>query len=253
MTSAAPHPLTLLQALAHEVRWQIVTELAQSDRRVGELMAVVGRPQNFVSYHLKQLRQAGLVRERRSIADGRDVYYTLDLLALREQLSVTGAHLHPALMPTWEPPTLDLRSPLPRPIHVLFLCTHNSARSQIAEALLRYATHGAIEVFSAGTHPTTLHPLAVTALAEFGVADAGLFAKPLAQLVPLTFEYVITVCDRAREECPPFAASTQVIHWSLPDPLEAEPLNQAPFTATAQELNTRIRFFLSRIAHDWVP
>jgi protein-tyrosine-phosphatase/DNA-binding transcriptional ArsR family regulator len=243
-----PPPSTLLQALAHEVRWQIVTDLAQSDRRVQELMQLVARPQNFVSYHLKQLRESGLVQEHRSAADARDIYYHLDLSVLQDAFAATGMALHPALVPHWQ--TAAFR-PLPRPVRVLFLCTSNSARSQMAEAVLRYATHGVIEAFSAGTKPTTLHPLAIQALADLGVPAQGLFAKPLDQFGDLTFEYVVTVCDRAREECPTFPATTRLVHWSLPDPVEAVPLNQVPFTATAQELSTRMRFFLSRLAQDW--
>jgi ArsR family transcriptional regulator, arsenate/arsenite/antimonite-responsive transcriptional repressor / arsenate reductase (thioredoxin) len=249
MTQSMPQPPGLFQAMAHDVRWQIVTALAASDRRVQELVELVERPQNFVSYHLKQLRACGLVRERRSIADGRDVYYSLDLIALRDQFAAAGALLHPALTPIWRPPAFDLRSPLARPVRVVFLCTHNAARSQIAEALLRHMTHGVVEVWSAGTHPTTLHPYAVAALQELGVPSDHLYSKSLDAVAGFSYEYRITVCDRAREECP-FLPATHMVHWSLPDPLDVIPPTREPFDAVAQELRTRIQFFLSRIQQD---
>jgi protein-tyrosine-phosphatase/DNA-binding transcriptional ArsR family regulator len=247
MTAKADDVPPLFHALAHEVRWQIVRELAESDRRVQELVERVDRPQNFVSYHLKQLRICGIVRERRSIADGRDVYYSLDLVALREQLAATGALVHPALTPIWQTPAVGVRTPLPRLARVLFVCTHNSARSQMAESLLRHASQGGIEAFSAGTHPTRLHPLAVSALDTLGVANDGLFAKPLSHFAGAAFSYIITVCDRAREEGSAFPATTHLVHWSLPDPVAAESGGPAPFLAVAQELTTRIQFFLSRL------
>jgi protein-tyrosine-phosphatase len=250
MTAKADHVPTLFQALAHEVRWQIVLELAESDRRVLELVERIGRPQNFVSYHLKQLRVCDIVRERRSIADGRDVYYSLDLAALREQFAATGALLHPALAPIWKTPAIGLRTPLPRPVRVLFVCTQNSARSQMAEALLRHASQDTIEAFSAGIHPTHLHPLAIAALDAMGIAHTGLVAKPLNTFAGTVFDYVITVCDRAREACAAFPPTRQQMHWSMPDPV-AIPPNLALFTQAAQDLNTRIRFLLARFEQEW--
>src|SRR5688572_32715861 len=96
-SAGAPHPPEILGLLSDPLRWQLVVELGQSDRRVGELVALVGKPQNLVSYHLGELRQAGIVSARRSSADGRDVYYRADLLRCRDLLGTVSSSLHPGL------------------------------------------------------------------------------------------------------------------------------------------------------------
>src|SRR3954468_6966846 len=103
MESADIAPPPFLELAGHDVRWRLLGELASSDRRVGELCDLTGRPQNLVSYHLRQLRDGGLVRSRRSLADGRDTYYALDLARFGTLLVSAGAALHPGLVSTAPP------------------------------------------------------------------------------------------------------------------------------------------------------
>ena len=104
---------------------------------------------------------------------------------------------------------------------VLFLCTHNSARSQMAEGLLRTMGQGRFEVFSAGTEATLVRPLAIKAMQEVGLDISGQRSKVLTEYLAQPFDYVITVCDQANESCPVFPGATNRLHWSFPDPSKA--------------------------------
>jgi arsenate reductase (thioredoxin) len=104
---------------------------------------------------------------------------------------------------------------------VLFLCTHNSARSQMAEGLLRQLGGDGFEVFSAGTEATRVRPLAIRAMAEIGIDISGQASKTLDRYVDQPFDAVITVCDQANEVCPIFLGATQRLHWSFVDPSTA--------------------------------
>lgn len=106
--------------------------------------------------------------------------------------------------------------------HVLILCTGNSARSQMAEGLLRALAGDRFEVFSAGTKPSVVNPLAITAMDERGIDIRSHRSKHLDELRNQPFDYVITVCDSAAENCPIFPGPAQRIHWSFPDPAAAE-------------------------------
>ena len=104
---------------------------------------------------------------------------------------------------------------------VLFVCTHNSARSQMAEGLLRYMAGDRFETFSAGTEKTHVRPLAVEAMRELGIDITSHTSKTLDNFDGQQFDYVITVCDRANESCPLFSGGTERLHWSFDDPTAA--------------------------------
>ena len=208
-----------------------------------ELAALVNRPMNLVSYHLRLLREAGLVAEHRSSADGRDVYCSLDLDELARRYHLGGARLHPRLAHASAAPAA-----ITTPTRVLFLCTHNSARSQMAEGLLRArAGDRPLTVASAGTHPAAVDPDAVAALADLGIDITAQRAKHLDALQGPPYDQVITVCDRAREECPVLPGDPVTRHWSIADPVAfAGPpaARRAVFAAAAQELARRVDHLL---------
>lgn len=133
------------------------------------------------------------------------------------------------------------------PTRVLFLCTHNSARSQIAEALLRHLGGSDFAAASAGTEVTRVHPLALSVLAERGIETSGLASQHLRDFAGQRFAVVITVCDRARDACPVFPGETERLHWSFPDPsavvgTDEERLNA--FRAVRDGLERQIRRFI---------
>ncbi|MGZ8832522.1 MAG: arsenate reductase ArsC [Thermoanaerobaculia bacterium] len=105
---------------------------------------------------------------------------------------------------------------------VLFLCTHNSARSQMAEGLLRKMAGDRYDVFSAGTEATRVHLLAIEAMRESGIDIGGQQSKTLEAFRDKNFDYVITVCDRANETCPIFPGPVERIHWGFEDPSQAK-------------------------------
>jgi protein-tyrosine-phosphatase len=244
VTTSAPGILGLL---AEPLRWQLVGELGRSDRRVGELVDLVGKPQNVVSYHLGELRRAGVVRARRSSADGRDVYYSADVLRCRDLLASAGPALHPGL--ALQPATPDLGS-LPSRVRprLLFLCTGNSARSQMAEALVEHRSEGRVEARSAGSHPKPLHPNAVRVMAERGIDIAGRPTKSLTRFARNRFDRVITLCDKVREVCPEFPGAPRAAHWSIPDPAAAgadDDATYAAFVDVADDIEARVALLLA--------
>ena len=136
------------------------------------------------------------------------------------------------------------------PLRVLFLCTHNSSRSQMAEGLLRARGGAAFEVFSAGTEPRSVHPLAIQAMSELGIDISGHTAKGIdAFATEPPMDLVITVCYEAQEACPHFPRTRQQVHWGFPDPsrvtgTEAERL--AAFRHIRDLIAVKINLFLGR-------
>ncbi len=250
VANGAGSPPRFLQLAGHPLRWRLLSELARSDRRVGELCELAGRRQSLISYHLRRLRDGGLVSMRRSAADGRDTYYVLDVARCAELLSSAGTSLHPGLAPTPRPRAA--REPGAAPAQILFLCTGNSARSQMAEALAEQMSAGAVRAASAGSHPKPLHPNAVRVMRERGIDLAGRRSKHLAEFTDQRFDYVISLCDRVREVCPEFPGAPQAMHWSVRDPAREPGTDDETvpaFEHTAAELEMRIGFLLAAIAH----
>jgi arsenate reductase len=138
-------------------------------------------------------------------------------------------------------------APTTGPIRVLFVCTGNTARSQIAEALLREFGGSDFEALSAGTEPTPVRPETIAVLGEIGIDWSAAVSKSVTQFVGRQFEYVITVCDRARKTCPTFPGEHNSLHWGLDDPAEVggtEDARLAAFRRTRTEVATRLRPFV---------
>jgi protein-tyrosine-phosphatase len=231
---------------SHPLRWTLLTQLATSDQRVRELAAAVDEPQNLVSYHLRLLRSAGLIDARRSSFDGRDTYYHLNLAMCAGAFGEAAAALHPALAP------LAIGKPAAPTAarSVLFLCTGNSARSPMAEALLAHKGRGRVRAASAGSHPKPhLHPDAIRIMRDlYGIDLRGGRPRPLAAVARRRFDHVITLCDKVREYARDHGL-VATMHWSLPDPSAAAGSGgYREFHRVASELNNRIDFLLPVLA-----
>ncbi|OUR62395.1 ArsR family transcriptional regulator [Colwellia sp. 39_35_sub15_T18] len=125
---------------------------------------------------------------------------------------------------------------------VLFLCTGNSARSQMAEALLRHKAGDKYDVYSAGTQPDTVDPRAINALGKFGLDTNNLVSKNMNVFEGQVFDYVITLCDKANNECRSYPNAVKQLAWDFPDPKERSGSN--PFSTTLNDLNNRLSMFL---------
>jgi|SRR4029453_4545443 arsenate reductase (thioredoxin) len=131
---------------------------------------------------------------------------------------------------------------------VLFICTHNSARSQMAEGLLRHFAGGRFEVYSAGTEATEVRPEAINVMAEIGIDISGQTSKTLDRYLAQPFDWVITVCDRAKQTCPVFPGAERTAHWSFDDPSEASGTEEerlAVYRRVRQEIAQRAHQLLA--------
>jgi arsenate reductase len=140
-----------------------------------------------------------------------------------------------------------LEDDVTEPIRVLFVCTGNSARSQIAEALLRDFGGPEFDVNSAGTEPGVVNPYSVRVLDEIGIDWSAARSKSVTEFIGRPFDYVITVCDRARQTCPVFPGNHNTLHWGLDDPAEVEGTDEQKleaFRRTRTEVATRLRPFV---------
>jgi protein-tyrosine-phosphatase len=136
-----------------------------------------------------------------------------------------------------------------QPLRVLFLCTGNAARSQMAEALVRQLSKARIDTFSAGSAPEArVHPLAVSTLrGKYGIDASDRAPKPLNRFLDQSFDYIITVCDRSAEACPVFPGDPERIHWSFEDPAAVEGAEEQrrAFEQVASGLSNRIRLWMA--------
>jgi protein-tyrosine-phosphatase len=245
-----PQPPEVFKLAGHPVRWNLLMCLARSDECVQDLVERLKLPQNLISYHLRQLRAGHLVHERRSSADERSVYYSLDFEQFQTQFLSAGKMLHPAVvdcLSSSEDGTRQNR--LKPPLRVLFLCTHNSARSQMAEVLLRHLSHGEIEAYSAGSAPAPrVHPLALRAMEAIGINMHEQYPKRFDRYLQQHFDAIVTVCDRVREACPTFPGDPEHIHWSFPDPAEVNGSEEEQYAAFEQiglQLTARLRLLMT--------
>ena len=134
-------------------------------------------------------------------------------------------------------------------MRVLILCTGNSARSQMAEGLLRHDAGNRFEVWSAGTKPSQVRAEAIAAMREVGIDISGHRSKSVDEFAGQAFDYVITVCDNARESCPVFPATTKRIHWSIEDPAAAQG-SEKERLAEFRRVRDQIRLLLRRFAQE---
>lgn len=251
MNSVLTAPPEVLKIAGHPIRWSVLTRLARSDYRAQELVAFLQLPQNLVSYHLRLLRAATLVSERKSSADERSVYYSLDLDHFRMLYIQAGSQLHPMLTEVTVDPGSENQPETASypPLRVLFLCTENSGRSQMAEALLRHLSHGTIEAFSAGSQPAEeVHPLAIQVMEQAGIDLSQAQPKHFDEFCGQHFDAIVTVCDRVREVCPVFPDDPERVHWSFTDPALVKGSKEARFHAfeqTSLQLTMRLRFLMT--------
>ncbi|MGI8998662.1 MAG: arsenate reductase ArsC [Candidatus Limnocylindria bacterium] len=139
---------------------------------------------------------------------------------------------------------------------VIFVCTHNSARSQMAEGMLRTWGQDRFEAFSAGTEATRVRPEAITVMDEIGIDISGHTSKTLEPFLGEAFSWLITVCDQAREACPTIPGVTQQAHWSIDDPSAAEGTDEErleAFRITRDILRDRIHIFVLAAGRDDLP
>ena len=130
---------------------------------------------------------------------------------------------------------------------IIFICTGNACRSQIAEGLLRNLAPDRFSVFSAGSHPSQVHPTSVAVMEEVGIDISHHTSDPISDYVDHGIDVVITVCDNAKQACPVFPGNVEHIHWSIEDPFNGwdfDPLDLNNFRKVRQDINSRIKDFL---------
>lgn len=239
--------ISALRNFGEPNRLVIISLLSTGPMLVSDICNASGLSLTLVSQHLRILRDSGMVQAERDSKDARAVWYSLNPQRIKEiQTALSMVFDMTKIVDcrglgAKQSPNLSREK-----FRVLFLCSGNSARSQMAEALLQHYGKGLIEARSAGTHPREVHPLTIKVLTEIGLDTKGLKTKHYSVFNQESFHYVITVCDRANEECPDFKGDYQRIHWSIADPVkdgnEDELINV--FKQTREELAGRIELFV---------
>ncbi len=243
--SHSEHPHKLFSLLADPHGWVLLRALANGDQRLHELARDTGVAAEEMSKRLPLLRELGLITERQSDVNPNETFYRFDITAFRRQYQEAGETIHPAV----KAEDVVIGNLPAEPVRILFLCTGNSARSQMAEGLMRHLSQGKVEVASAGTKPSRVHPVAIQTMDKMGVDIRSQESTHMSQYEGQTFDYVITVCDLQNESCPIFPDAPKRLHWSFPDPA-AEPegeVQERAFATVATHLRAMIRHFLIMI------
>jgi arsenate reductase len=248
-------PVRVFGALGHAARLDVFRQLAREGEHgiaAGELAARCGLPASTLSFHLRDLCTAGLVAGRRT---GRTIRYAVQREALNQVLWFLGEDCCQGREDLCPAPTSRIRARLSdasamSPPAVLFVCSHNAARSQIAEALLRRQAGDRFQAFSAGMRPRAVHPLTIAVLAERGVPTDGLRAKDLGSLLGKhTFRHAIVLCPEAQADCPRTVPFAREVHfWPFPDPTAAtgpERQRRAAFRAIRDAIEARLATWLA--------
>ncbi|SDE50779.1 metalloregulator ArsR/SmtB family transcription factor [Rhodospira trueperi] len=248
----------MMAVLAAAPRIRAIQALVRAGAKgvsAGDLARRCGVAASTMSFHLTQMRSVGLVESRR---EGRTLYYVASLPTLEALGRAVMTGFCPALVPDFES-TATFRDPAMaandrnRPLNVLFLCSGNSARSQMAEAILTREGQGRFQAYSAGSHPRdTVHPQALAVLRRANLPIAGLRPKTWAAFgapdAPM-LDFVFTVCDEAAgEACPAWPGQPMTAHWGVPDPVAfagTDAATAAVFNDTFRMLYNRISLFVS--------
>ena len=233
--------------------------LTHGELRVDDLVQALGLPQSTVSRHLASLRNSHLVRDRRYL---NQVFYAID--AHDQTIAETVLPFLTGLFAAERVPLADLvrlraqatsLPASPEAIHrILFICVHNSARSQMAEAFLNAGAKGQFEAESAGVIPASLQSLVIEVMKEIGIDISRQRSKNLADLTGTgrRFDTVITVCDESRlASCPAFPGVKNRIHWDIPDPAAVAGSSEERLTAIRlirDEIRERVSGLMDTIA-----
>jgi protein-tyrosine-phosphatase/DNA-binding transcriptional ArsR family regulator len=247
--------LRVFSALCQASRLDIVRTLAREapeGMAAGVLGERLGVPASTLSFHLDHLVQAGLIRRER---EGRSLVYSLDAATVNELLWFMGEDCCQGNLALCTDPTAriearvrEANAPVARP-RVLFLCSRNSARSQMAEAILRREAGERFEVHSCGLRPDAIHPMTLRVLEEVGLDTSSLRSKDLSDyLGKLSIHHAVIVCETANDHCPklhPFALHRH--YWPFPDPVAAEGTEAErleAFRTVRDDIEQRIRVWL---------